>query len=258
MSRTRLTLILLGILLFGVLTFGIGLVVGLTLDRPAAPPAAVPVPPKPPLPGADPAAATPAVPEPGPAKQEMEPAKPAGDPPKGAAADAPSKAVAANPPSKPAAAEGAPKPAIADDPPSIIPTGPPPPVVTQVSSVIDPTIPTPSPLLGPLAAQAATPALPPIPPEQAPPTAAGPPPNRVISVQLGRFTRLDSATVFSRVLAEKGIRAQIVMADYPGMPPWYLVTLGPQPDEPTARRQAVEMSRLLEIEVIVISWAKPA
>lgn len=228
MTRGRLILALLGILLFGLLTFCIGLLVGLRLDRmetgvtqetaqpeetrPAAADATAP----------DAAAPDAAIPEAGPA--------PAAD---------------AIPPAK----------GTMEDPPPIIPVGPPPPVVTDVSSAADPLQPLVSPLIGPLAAQAATPVLPP--PQPAVP--APPPSTRVLAVQLGRFTRLDSATVFSKRLTEKGYRPQIVMADYPGMPPWYLVTLGPQPDEATARRVAAEMSRVLEVDVIVVSWAaKPA
>lgn len=225
MTRGRLLLVLLGILLFGLMTFCIGLLVGLDLGRTENPaPAAVTEAPK---------------------DGTLAPEAPKEEAPTRDAGPAPSEDGAA--PTK----------GTMVDPPPIIPVGPPPPVVTDVSSAADPTQPLVSPMIGPLAAQAATPVLPPPPPQPAVP--ASPPSNRVLAVQLGRFTRLDSATVFSRRLTEKGYRPQIVMADYPGMPPWYLVTLGPQPDETTARRVAAEMSRVLEVEVIVISWAaKPA
>lgn len=218
-TRLRLTLILLGILLFGLLTFGIGVLVGMGLDR-----------------GEVPAEALAAVP--------------------GEEATPPEKAKEGEAPAP--AADGAPvAKGTIEEPPPIIPVGPPPPVVTDVSSAADPAQPVASPLMGPLAMQASAPVLPPPPPEPA--VAAPPPSTRILAVQLGRFTRLDSATVFSKRLVERGYRPQIVMADYPGMPPWYLVTLGPQPDEATAKRVAAEMSRVLEVEVIVVSWAgKPA
>ncbi|MGQ3049635.1 MAG: SPOR domain-containing protein [Niveispirillum sp.] len=215
MTRGRLILILSGILLFGLLTFGIGLLVGLNMQAPTVPPAA-----QTPGPKASSAAATPD------------------------AAPAPTPDTAAVP------AKGT-----IVDPPPIIPIGPPPPMVTDVTSAADPKQPVSSPLMGPLAAQAATPPPPPPPPQPAVP--APPPSTRILAVQLGRFTRQDSATVFAKRLAEKGYKPQIVMADYAGMPPWYLVTLAPQPDEATAKRVAGEMSALLGIEVIVISWAAP-
>lgn len=219
MTRGRLILILLGILLFGLLTFGIGLLVGLNMQAPIAPPA------------------------------NQIPA------PKAESATVP-KEAAATPEAAPTP-DAAPPPAKGTivDPPPIIPVGPPPPVVTDVTSAADPQQPVSSPLMGPLAAEAATPPPPPPPPQPAVP--ARPPSTRILAVQLGRFTRQDSATVFAKRLTEKGYRPQIVMADYPGMPPWYLVTLAPQPDEATAKRVAGEMSALLGIEVIVISWAAP-
>lgn len=225
MTRGRLILILSGILLFGLLTFGIGVLVGLNMLHPAAPPAdkAQPV--------AD-------------AVQTTEPKADLGAKPDASTATAPPPDAAAAP------AKGT-----IVDPPPIIPVGPPPPVVTDVSSAADPKQPVSSPLMGPLASQAATPPPPPPPPQ--PPVPAPPPSTRILAVQLGRFTRQDSATVFAKRLTEKGYRPQIVMADYPGMPPWYLVTLAPQPDEATAKRVAGEMSALLGIEVIVISWAAP-
>lgn len=230
MTRGRLILILSGILMFGLLTFGIGLLVGLNMQPPAAAPADK----------------APAVSD---ASKATEPkadsatdgAGPADAAPKDA--QAPAQDAAVPPPAK----------GTIVDPPPIIPVGPPPPVVTDVSSAADPTQPISSPLMGPLAAQAATPPPPPPPPQPAVP--APPPSTRILAVQLGRFTRQDSATVFARRLTERGYRPQIVMADYPGMPPWYLVTLAPQPDEATAKRVAGEMTALLGIEVIVISWA---
>lgn len=221
MTRGRLTLILSGILLFGLLTFGIGLLVGLNMQASIAPPAdQIPAP----------KAESATVPKEGAATPEAAPA------PTPDAAAAPAKGTIV-------------------DPPPIIPVGPPPPVVTNVTSAADPQQPVSSPLMGPLAAEAATPPPPPPPPQSAVP--ARPPSTRILAVQLGRFTRQDSATVFAKRLTEKGYRPQIVMADYPGMPPWYLVTLAPQPDEATAKRVAGEMSALLGIEVIVISWAAP-
>lgn len=218
MTRGRLVLILSGILLFGLLTFGIGLLVGLNMQAPSIAPAAQTPVPKASSAAAKETAATPdAVPTPD-------------------AAAVPAKGTMV-------------------DPPPIIPVGPPPPVVTDVTSAADPQQPVSSPLMGPLAAQAATPPPPPPPPQPAVP--APPPSTRILAVQLGRFTRQDSATVFAKRLTENGYRPQIVMADYAGMPPWYLVTLAPQPDEATAKRVAGEMSALLGIEVIVISWAAP-
>ncbi len=227
MTRGRLILILSGILLFGLLTFGIGVLVGLNMLHPAAPTADK----------AQPGAA---------AGQTTDPkADPAAKP----------DAAAATAPPPPPDAAAAPAKGTMVDPPPIIPVGPPPPLVTDVTSAADPKQPVSSPLMGPLAAQAATPPPPPPPPQ---PAAAVPPPStRILAVQLGRFTRQDSATVFAKRLTEKGYRPQIVMADYAGMPPWYLVTLAPQPDEATAKRVASEMSALLGIEVIVISWAAP-
>lgn len=229
MTRGRLILILSGILLFGLLTFGIGVLVGLKMQAPAS------------VPTDKPAAVSDAT----------KATEPKVDPATGAAvpADAaPKEATASD-------AAAAPAKGTIVDPPPIIPVGPPPPVVMDVSSAADPKQPVSSPLMGPLAAQAATPPPPPPPPQPAVP--APPPSTRILAVQLGRFTRQDSATVFAKRLTEKGYRPQIVMADYPGMPPWYLVTLAPQPDEATAKRVAGEMSALLGIEVIVISWAAP-
>jgi cell division septation protein DedD len=230
-TRGRLILILSGILLFGLLTFGIGLLVGLKMQPPVAPPADLaPA-------SSDETKAT------EPKADSAGAAGPSDTAPKDVQATGPDAAAA--PPAK----------GTIVDPPPIIPVGPPPPVVTDVSSAADPTQPVSSPLMGPLAAQAATPPPPPPPPQPAVP--APPPSTRILAVQLGRFTRQDSATVFAKRLTEKGYRPQIVMADYPGMPPWYLVTLAPQPDEATAKRVAGEMSALLGIEVIVISWAAP-
>lgn len=219
MTRGRLILILLGILLFGLLTFGIGLLVGLNMPAPIAPPA------------------------------DQIPA------PKAESATVPTEAAATPEAATTPDAAAPPAKGTIVDPPPIIPVGPPPPVVTDVTSAADPQQPVSSPLMGPLAAEAATPPPPPPPPQPAVP--ARPPSTRILAVQLGRFTRQDSATVFAKRLTEKGYRPQIVMADYPGMPPWYLVTLAPQPDEATAKRVAGEMSALLGIEVIVISWAAP-
>lgn len=221
MTRGRLILILSGILLFGLLTFGIGLLVGLNMQAPTVPPTAQ---------------------TPAPKVESATASKEAAATPE--AASAPTSDTAAVP------AKGT-----MVDPPPIIPIGPPPPMVTDVTSAADPKQPVSSPLMGPLAAQAATPPPPPPPPQPAVP--APPPSTRILAVQLGRFTRQDSATVFAKRLTEKGYKPQIVMADYAGMPPWYLVTLAPQPDEATAKRVAGEMSALLGIEVIVISWAAP-
>lgn len=230
MTRGRLILILSGILLFGLLTFGIGLLVGLKMQPPAATPA-----------------------DQAPASSDATKAtEPRAD--SAASAAGPSDAAPKDTATPDAAATQPAKGTIVDPPP-IIPVGPPPPVVSDVSSAADPTQPVSSPLMGPLAAQAATP--PPPPPPSQPAVPAPPPSTRILAVQLGRFTRQDSATVFAKRLTEKGYRPQIVMADYPGMPPWYLVTLAPQPDEATAKRVAGEMSALLGIEVIVISWAAP-
>lgn len=227
MTRGRLILILSGILLFGLLTFGIGLLVGLNMPVPSAAPAGKP-------PALSQAANATG------AKADSVPGATAGP-----ADTAPKDAPDAVAPTK----------GTIVDPPPIIPVGPPPPMVTDVTSAADPQQPVSSPLMGPLAAQAATP--PPPPPLPQPAVPAPPPSTRILAVQLGRFTRQDSATVFAKRLTEKGYRPQIVMADYPGMPPWYLVTLAPQPDEATAKRVAGELSALLGIEVIVISWAAP-
>jgi cell division septation protein DedD len=82
--------------------------------------------------------------------------------------------------------------------------------------------------------------------------------NRVISVEVGRFLLADAAADLVGDLKRKGFNAEAVTASFPGMPPWHIVILGPQPDEPTAHQLAIEASRATGLAARVVSWPKPA
>jgi cell division septation protein DedD len=82
--------------------------------------------------------------------------------------------------------------------------------------------------------------------------------NRVISVEVGRFLLADAAADLVGELKRKGFNAEAVTASFPGMPPWHIVILGPQPDESTAHQLAIDASRATGLAARVVSWPKPA
>lgn len=82
--------------------------------------------------------------------------------------------------------------------------------------------------------------------------------NRVISVEVGRFLLADAAADLVGDLKRKGFNAEAVTASFPGMPPWHVVILGPQPDEQTAHELAIEAARATGMAARVVSWPKPA
>jgi len=82
--------------------------------------------------------------------------------------------------------------------------------------------------------------------------------NRVISVEVGRFLLADAAADLVGDLKRKGFSAETVTASFPGMPPWHVVILGPQPDEQTAHQLAIEAARATGLAARVVSWPKPA
>ncbi|MQP67345.1 hypothetical protein GE253_18625 [Niveispirillum sp. SYP-B3756] len=82
--------------------------------------------------------------------------------------------------------------------------------------------------------------------------------SRVISVEVARFLLASAAADLVVQLKKQGFTAETVTASFPGMPPWHVVTLGPQPDEQTAHQLAIEAARATGLAARVVSWPKPA
>lgn len=220
MSQRPVFLILAGTLTFGLLTFAAGLLVGLGLQ-----------------PGADqgtPFSGGPALP--GSTGPGAGAAPPTGTPPVPAASPAPAPAQPA--PADPAPSVAAPGPAAAPVPP---PAGPPVKGLRSGSVGVGEA----GPLVQALAAAD-------------PEAVAEPAPDRVVSVEVGRFLLMENAAAFAMELSGQGYAADILLAAFPDMPPWHVVTLGEQPDEKTAISLAQAVSRRTGLEARVVSWPRPA
>ena len=83
-------------------------------------------------------------------------------------------------------------------------------------------------------------------------------PEPVHAVQVGRFLSRPSAEALAVDLIAHGYDARVVAARSLGVPTraeWYLVTIGPQPDRPTADRVAREVSAAMGVPAQPLSWA---
>lgn len=222
MSRRPLFLIMAGTLTFGLLTFAAGLLVGLGL-QPGVGTGGADKPPKPPVAAGSSAGAMPAA----------APAPPAAGTASGAAVPAaPGEATA---PAAAASPNAATPPA-----PPVAPAGPP---VKGLRS-------------GAVGAGEAGPlvrALAAADPEASPPSV----PDRIVSVEVGRFLLVENAAAFAAQLGGQGYEADILLAAFPGMAAWHVVTLGVQPDEQTASLLAREVSQRTGLEARVVSWPRP-
>ena len=147
-----------------------------------------------------------------------------------------------------------PKPAL-PPPPAVPAAAPPPvpspgppsgPVVKGLRS--DATVDQPGGQLGSLVAKALASRLPE--PETAP--------DRIISVEIGRFLMMENAAERAAVLARLGFATELVTASYPGMPAWHVVTLGILPDERTAHDLATDATTRTGLSAQVVSWQRPA
>lgn len=83
-------------------------------------------------------------------------------------------------------------------------------------------------------------------------------PAPVHAVQVGRFLSRSSAEALANDLVAHDYDARVVAAQSLGVPTkadWYLVTIGPQPDRPTADRVAREVSAAMGLPAQPVSWA---
>lgn len=262
--RRTIAIAIVGMLIFGSCTFAVGILIGATraersaVETPAA--------------AEDPASGGPAMgdpaadgPSPGESDGGDQRASPGASPTQsgqgtdgGDAASAGTPASSAAQPSTPEATSPA-----GASPAATSPAATPPVKVTDLHIGLPPSMPPVSALRGPLVTAATAPALPPAAPDAsapmpaaAPPAEAGPPPP-VVSVQIGLFLHLENAERRAGLLAERGYAPMIVMAEDPGQPVWYAVTLGPIADPAEAEPRARALFLAEGLPTSPVSW-RPA